>query len=229
MNEYGYFESWNEAVLASLRTLWAKIVSFMPEIIGAILVLVLGLILAHFLSKLARKLVELTKVDTFIKKIDAAEKLEEAGLKLSFKSLIGWIVKWFIIIVTLIAVVDILKLDQITSFLEEVARYLPNVIVAVIILAIGLVVGQFVHDVVEKSAKTSKLTKHTADMLAIVAKWAIVIFSLLISLSQLHVGANLIEILFTGLVAGLALAFGLAFGLGGKEHAKKWLDKVQKD
>lgn len=223
-----YFADWNEAVVASLQNLWAKIIAFVPELLGALIVLLLGLILAHGLSKLAYKLIQLTKVDDLVKKIDATKRLKEAGVKLSFAALIAWIIKWFIIIVTLIAVVDILKLQKINEFLQDVARYLPNVIVAVIILAIGLVVGQFIYDVVEKSAKTAHVTKHTADSLAALAKWSIVIFTLLASLVQLGVATNLIEILFTGLVAMLALGFGLAFGLGGKEHASKWLDKAIK-
>ena len=222
-----YFQDWNDAVVASLQNLWAKIVAFVPELIGALLVLIIGLILSSVLSKLAHKLVKLTKVDSLVKKIDASKKLEEAGLKLSFASIIAWVVKWFFIIVTLIAVVDILKLTQINAFLQEVVLFLPNVVVAVIILAIGLVVGQFTGDVVEKSTKASKVTKHTSEILAAVAKWAITIFALLAALDQLHIASDLINILFTGFVAMLALALGLAFGLGGKEHAAKWLDKVK--
>ncbi len=223
-----YFADWNEAITASLQRLWDKIVAFTPELLGALLVLIIGLILSHGLSKLAYKLVEMTKVDTLLKKYEGTKKLKEAGLKLSFAALIAWIVKWFIIIVTLIAVVDILHLEQVNKFLNEVALYVPNVIVAVVILAIGLVVGQFIYDVVEKSAKTAHVTKHTADSLAGIAKWSIIVFTLLASLVQLGVAPNLIEILFTGFVAMLALAFGLAFGLGGKEHASKWLTKAAK-
>ena len=208
--------------------MWAKIVAYIPELLGALLVLIIGLIIAHGLSKLAQKLVELTKVDGVISKLDATKKLKDAGVKVSVSALIAWIVKWFAIVVTLIAVVDILRLEQINLFLNDVARYIPNVIVAVVILAIGLVVGQFVHDVVEKSAKTAHVTKHTADTLATMAKWAIVIFTFMASLAQLNVATSLIEILFTGLVAMLALALGLAFGLGGKEHASKWLAKTMK-
>lgn len=221
-----YFSDWNQAVGASLQNLWNKVVAFVPELVGALIILVLGLVLAHFLSKLAQKLVNLTHVDKLVDKIDATKKLEEVGLRLSFAGIISWIVKWFFIIVTLIAVVDVLKLSQVTAFLQRVAEYIPNVVVAVIILAIGLVVGQFVHDVVEKSAKASNVTAHTAHMLSTIAKWSIVIFALLASLVQLGVATNLIETLFMGLVVMLALAFGLAFGLGGKEHASKWLDKV---
>ncbi len=223
-----YFQDWNDAIVASLQNLWNRVVAFVPELFGALVVLAIGLALASVLSKLAHRLVALTKVDTLVHKIDAAKRLGEAGLHLNFASLIAWIVKWFIIIVTLIAVVDILQLTQVNNFLQDVALYLPNVIVAVVILAIGLVVGQFTYDVVEKSAKASHVTKNTADSLAVVAKWSLIVFALLAALVQLGVATNLIEILFTGLVAMLTISMGLAFGLGGKEHATHWLNKVMK-
>jgi len=86
-----YFENWNDAIVASLQNLWAKIVAFVPELLGALIVLIIGLILAQALSKLAKKLVELTKVDTLLKKFEGASKLKEAGLKLSFAGLIAWL------------------------------------------------------------------------------------------------------------------------------------------
>ncbi len=223
-----YFQSWNDAIVASFQNLWVKIIAFVPELLAALVILIIGLFLSSVLSKLAKKLVDFTKVDKLVNKIDATKKLEEAGLKISFSNMIAWIVKWFFILITLITVVDILKLEQVNSFLSDIAMYVPNVVVAVIILAIGLVLGQFIHDVVEKSAKASKVTKHTADMLAIVAKWSIIVFALLAALVQLGVATNLINILFTGLVAMLALAFGLAFGLGGKASAAAWLEKISK-
>ncbi len=221
-----YFQSWNEAITASVQNLWAQIIAFVPSLFGALLVLIIGLILSSILSKLAHKLVQLTKVDSLVHKIDGAKKMDEMGVKINIANLIAWLVKWFFIVVTLIAVVNILKLTEVSKFLQDVANYIPNVAVAIIILAIGLVVGQFIHDVVEKSAKASKITTHTAHSLSAIAKWALVIFALMASLTQLKVAPELIQILFTGLVAMLALAFGLSFGLGGKEQASKWLDKI---
>ena len=221
-----YFQTWNEAIQASVQNLWAQIIAFVPSLVGALLVLIVGLILSSVLSKLAHKLVMLTKVDSLVHKIDSAKKMEEMGVKFSVSGLIAWLVKWFFIIVTLIAVVNILKLSDVSRFLDQVANYIPNVVVAVIIMAIGLVVGQFVHDVVERSAKASNVTSHTSHSLSAIAKWALVVFAVMASLSQLGVAPALIQILFTGLVAMLALSFGLSFGLGGKEQASKWLDKV---
>lgn len=210
--------------MASLQNIWGKVIALIPQLIGALLVLVVGLIVASLLGKLTKKLVDYTHIDKLFLKFKVTEKFEGMGLKFNVAAIVAWIVKWFFIIVTLIAVVDILKLDQVTKFLQDVAMYIPNVVVAVIILVIGLVIGQFVFQVVEKSTKTSHLTASVGDALAAIAKWAIVIFALMASLSQLGIATRLIEILFTGFVAMLALAFGLAFGLGGREKADKFLE-----
>lgn len=223
-----YFATWNEAIKASLQNIWTKITSNVPEILGALLVLIVGLVIAAGLGKLATKLVHLTRVDMLFSKVGVAKKFEDAGVKFSVSGVVGWIVKWFFIIVTLIAVVDILKLEQVTKFLQDVALYIPNVIVAVIILVIGLVIGQFAFQIVEKSSKASHLTETAGDALAALAKWSIVIFALLASLTQLSIATDLIKILFTGFVATLAIALGLAFGLGGKDKASHFLEHLGK-
>lgn len=223
-----YFQTWNEAVVASLQNMWNSVIAFIPQMVGAIIVLIIGLVLAHFLSKLVHKLVSMTHVDKLVQKIDFTRKMSEVGVHFSFAEIIAWIVKWFFIIVTLIAVVDILKLTEVTNFLQKVAEYIPNVVVAVIILAIGLVVGQFIYDVVEKSTKASKLTVSTSHQLAMLAKWAFIVFALLASLVQLGVATALIQTLFTGLIATLTIALGLSFGLGGKEKAAKCIEDMCK-
>lgn len=223
-----YFATWNEAIRASLQNIWAKIVGLVPEILGALIVLAIGLVIASGLGQLVKKLVHLTRVDVLFSKVGVAKRFDDVGVKFSVSGVVGWIVKWFFIIVTLIAVVDILKLAQVTKFLQDVAFYIPNVIVAIIILVIGLVIGQFAHQIVEKSSKASHLTETAGDALAALAKWSIVIFALLASLTQLSIATDLIKILFTGFVAMLALALGLAFGLGGKEKANRFLDHLGK-
>lgn len=145
------------------------------------------------------------------------------NIEVSFSGLIGWVVKWFFIIVTLVAVVDILGINQITSFFEEVLLYLPNVVAAIFILAIGIVLGKFVSDLVAKAVSASNMQANLRAMLAPTAKWAIFTFSLMAALVQLGIAPDLIRILFTGVVGMLALAGGLAFGLGGREEAAKLL------
>lgn len=223
-----YFQTWNEAIVSSLQNVWAKIVDFVPELLGALIILIVGLIVASALGKVVKKLVHYTHVDKAVARVGLAQKFEEMGLHFTVGGIVGWIVKWFFIVVVLMAVVDILKLEQVNLFLQDVALYIPNVIVAVVILVIGLIIGQFTYQVIEKSAKASHLTAASSHSLAVLAKWSIIIFSLMASLSQLRIATRLIEILFMGLVAMLALAFGLAFGLGGKDKADKFLGDLNK-
>jgi len=224
-----YFSTWGEAMQASFQTIWMKFVSIIPQLVAAIIIFLVGVLIAVALGDIVKRLVALTKIDLLLKKTGVKEKLDDIDFKFTISGLIGWIVKWFVIIVALIAVVEVVNLDQVSVFLRQVALYIPNVIIAIIILAIGIAISQFVYDLVQKSINASKLPRTAANSLAIIAKWSIIIFALLIALNQLKVGSSLIQILFTGVIAGLALAFGLAFGLGGKDQASRWLDKLERE
>lgn len=223
-----FAESLKESFLMSLSSLWEKTLSFVPELIGAIIVLILGLIIASGLGKLSRKLVSMAKVDNLLEKTGLTKELGGLGINLVFSGLIGFMVKWFFIIATIIAVVDILNISELSSFLRSLILYIPNVIVATIILIIGLALGKLAKNAVLGAMQKAKMTETVAFKVAMVAKMAIVIFSLMAALVQLGIAADLIRVLFSGLVFMLALAGGLAFGLGGKEHAAKFLSSIKK-
>jgi hypothetical protein len=131
--------------------------------------------------------------------------------------------------VTFIAIADILKWPQLTSFFEAVALYVPNVIIAVLILLVGFILGGGLKDVVVRTVSASQLPKTSARFLGTVAQTAVIVFAVMASLTQLGVAADLVKILFTGLIAMLALAGGLALGLGGREQASKWLDRIREE
>lgn len=223
-----YFEDWGDAFIISLQNAWFKIASFLPQLIGALVILALGLAIASVLGNLARRFAVYARVDSFLERSDVTQQLSSMGVSFSFSAVLGWIVKWFFIIVTLITVVDILEIRQVTVFLDDVLAYLPNVIAAVIILAIGLVVGTFVATIIDRIVTASRLPSALRDMLAPVAQWAIIVFAVLAALVQLGIAASLIQILFSGLIAMVALAGGLAFGLGGRDTAARWLDRMSR-
>ncbi len=218
-----------DSITTSFQDVWARFVSVIPNVVFAIIVFLVGVMIAILLEDVVRRLVSITKIDSVFEKSGIKEKFDKMGFKFSVANLVAWVVKWFLIVVVLIATVELLHLDQVSIFLRSVALYLPNVIVAVVIIAIGVAVSIFAYDIVFKAITASKLPTSSANVLALIAKWAIIIFAFLIALDQLHVASSLIHILFTGIVAGGALAFGLAFGLGGKEKASKLLDKVERD
>jgi len=125
------------------------------------------------------------------------------------------------------AATDILQLTQVTAFLNSILLYIPNVVVAVIILAIVVLVGNFVYSIVKGSTKAAGVM--SATMLATISKWAIIIFGVLAALLQLGIAASLVNTIFIGIVAMLTLAGGLAFGLGGKEEAANILRKLREE
>ncbi len=220
---------WLETIINSLEEVWYRLAEFLPDLLLAIIVLAIGLLLAGWLGKLANKIITFIKLDEALAKSGFSPKVEAAGIKFNLASLIGWLVKWFFIVVVLITVADILNWKQITEFLNAVVLYIPNVFIAIIILTVGLVAAHFVYNVVERTISVSKAPVVTIRPLATLSKWSIVIFAILAALVQLGIATSLIEILFTGLVAMLALAGGLAFGLGGKEKASRWLDAIERE
>jgi hypothetical protein len=221
-------QTWGEAILTSLQNLWLKIIAFIPELLSALIVLIVGLLLAGLLSKLVFELLKLTKIDLLIDKTGITKWFKTYGIKFSLSGLLAGVVKWFIIIAVLIVVADILNIPQITDFLERIVLYIPNVLVAIVILAIGLILGKAAYTLTNSSLKAAKLEQHQAHTVAALAKWALIIFALLAALTQLNIASELIQILFTGIVVMFALAGGLAFGLGGKDKAAEWLDSMHK-
>ena len=216
-----------DAVVVALLDVWYDVVAFLPELIAAIIVLIVGVIIAKALSKVVQTVVERLRVDAVVQKIDVVRQIEQSGTHVRLSAVLGWLVKWFLYVVLLIAISDILQLGQFTSFLNAIALYLPNVIIAALILMVGLVLGHFADELIVRLLKGAKARK--APVIGAVAKWAIMVFSILAALIQLNVAVALINTLFTAVVVTLAVASGLAFGLGGKDAARDVIENFRRD
>ncbi len=205
----------------ALQDLWSKVLTFLPNLLVALVIFFIGLAVASALGNLTRRIVRLSRVDSLLQSTGVGTMMSDRGLSFSFADVLAWIVKWFFIVVVLIVLAETLGWTQITDFLNSIVLYIPNVIIAIIILGIGLVGGQFLHDVVERAVIASRVSNSYASALASVAKWSVTVFALFAALVQLGIAESLIQILFTGMVAALALAFGL----GGKDKASQLLDQ----
>lgn len=211
----------------TLLLLWARIIESVPVVLAAILVFVVGLLAAAALSHVVRKVVEVLRVDELFSKLEIKAALERVGLHLHVGKLLAWTVRWFVIIAALVTATDILGWQQVTDYLGRIVLFIPNVIIAVIILLAGILLANFTRNLVKSAVEAAQLS--SADFLSGVAKWAILAFSFMAALVQLQIATAIINTLFTGLVAMLALAGGLAFGLGGKEHAHRVLEQLRRD
>ena len=154
--------------------------------------------------------------------------LRKGGVSLDSGAFVGALVKWFVIIVFLVAAFDVLGLSQVNVFLQEVVLgYLPSVIVAALVLLVGGVVGDVTGRVVSTGAKTAGVS--SAHFAGAIAKWAIWIFAILVALSQLGIAAAFSQTLFTGIVIAISLALGLSFGLGGQEAAARFIERLRSE
>lgn len=211
---------------SSFNDVWFTIVQFVPAILAAAVIFIVGWIIGMILSKVIEQVVDVLRIDDALKASGVHEAVKDAGFHLHAGRLLGNLVKWFIVIVFLVASLEVLGLVRVTIFLQSVVlMYLPQVIVAVMILMLAAVVAEVVKGVVSGSARAAGVSQ--ANMAGAVAKWAIWIFAILAALNQLGVAAAFWQTLFTGIVVALSLAFGLAFGLGGKEAAARAIDKLQ--
>lgn len=220
-------QNWGEAIAISLLGLWERFIGFLPSLIGAILVFLLGWIIAVVLGKLAEKILQTLQIDQALEKLGMTQRFSDYGMKLNLAAFLGGVVKWFLILVFLMAATDILQLPQVTNFLNSILLYIPNVVVAVIILTIVFLLGNLVYSIVKGSTRAAGVV--SATLLATLSKWAIILFGVLAALIQLGIATSLVNTLFMGLIAMFALAGGLAFGLGGREEAQIILRKLREE
>lgn len=200
----------------------ASIVAFVPRLISGLIVLLIGIIIASFLKQLLGEVFKLAKFENLLTKYGVPESKEAAN----WSNILAEIVRWFVIIVFLISAADMWGLGKFVLVLNSLLVYLPNVLVAVLLLLVGFVISRLVYDLLLASLRG--LSKEAARTVARVGKWAVLVFVFLIVLNQLGIASDLIRILFGGIVAMVALAGGLAFGLGGREAAKEIIEEVRK-
>lgn len=219
-----YYETWGDTIVASLQQVWTSVASFVPFLVGAVLVFIIGWIIAISLGKLVEQVVRALKVDSLLAKLDFERAMERAGWKLNSGAFLGSLVKWFLIVVFLLAASNILGLTQVSDFLRDVLIYIPNVVVAAVILIIAALVAGTVEGLVRGSAGAAG---YNGSLVGVVARWSIWVFAFVAALLQLGIASALLQTVVTGLVAALALAFGLSFGLGGKDAAADFITRVR--
>ncbi len=220
-----YVQAWVDVIVASLQNLWAMVIGFLPNLLGALLVLVVGLIVAAGLERLVERLVFYLRIDALLEKMGVGAYLQRANLQLNVGHFLGKIVYWFMVVAFLLASSDILSFTALSGFLQDVLLYIPNVLIAALILLAAVVAANFLKGLVLASVLGAKL--HAAKFLGAATWWVIMIFGLLTAAAQLNIAVAIINTLITGIIAMLALAGGLAFGLGGKEAAARWISKME--
>lgn len=220
--------TWSEVLTQSFQGLWGGVVSFIPNLVVAIVIFIVGWLVGALFGRAVAQIIRSLKVDNALKGAGLEKAMNRAGFRLDSGKFVGALVKWFIIVVFLVASLDVLGLNQVNVFLQQVVLlYLPQVIVAVFILLVAAVIAEAVQSTVMGAAKAAHMK--SANFLGTFAKWSIWVFAILTALFQLGVASAFVQTFFTGIVLAISLGIGLSFGLGGQQEAANYLSRLRKE
>jgi len=218
---------WIDVTIQALQNLWQGFLSFIPVLLGAVIVFIIGWFFSVGVGKLVAEVLKKLKLNQIFEKGAWRNALEKAEIKVDASAFVGAVVKWILIVVFLLAAVEILGLVQFAIFLKGVLGYLPNVIVAVLIFVVTVIVVDIVEKIVRAAVEGIKVG--SGQIVSAVVKWSIWVFAILAILTQLRFEAadwifELIKMVFMGIV----LIAVVAFGLGGKDMAAEILQDLRK-
>lgn len=218
----GSLQTWTDSVSSGVGDALRKVILAVPDILAAVVVLLIGLIVAAVLKAVVVRVLRAVKVQPLANRVGLNRVLPE---KFDFVELLGDLVKWFFIIVFLLQALTIAHLQQVNDVVQRLLNYVPNVLVAAAVVFVGYVIADLTSRVVHDAARFAGGS--TGRLLGEVAKYSILGVAFFTALAQLGVNTLFLDRLFTAIVVMLALAGGLAFGLGGRDAAKDAVDSMR--
>lgn len=203
------------------------LIAFLPNVIISIIIFALGWIFGSILGRAVSHLIAVLRIDNALHKAGLDTVSDKAGIRISLAGFLGGVVKWLVIVSFTIASTEILGLTQVTQLLRDLLMYIPQVIIAALVLVMATLIGDFVSRIVSHSTKATGIK---GEFAAKISKWSIIIVGgVFPALTQLRIAQGLVEVLFTGIVFTIALALGLSFGLGGRDAAARVIEKMKQD
>lgn len=220
---------WGAALMTSLAGAMALLFQTIPKLIGFVAILIVGWLIASVLAKAIMVLLRSVKFNDLAQRAGLSDFVHNMGVKMDAAGVVGAVVRWFVRLIALVVAFDALGLPAVSEVLRQVLLWLPNVVVAVVILVIAGLAAGALGRLVRATAAESGL--RNADLLGRVANWLVMGFGVIVAISQLGIATVFVNTLFVALVGALALAVGLAFGLGARETAaqivRDWYGKRQ--
>lgn len=214
---------WNLGV--AVEPMINDFIAFMPNLIGAIVILVVGYVVAKLLKKGSEAVLVKVGFDQAASRGGIDDALARTGTRMDPSSVVAILVFWVVLLVAILMAANALGLTAITAMFDELVTYIPNVIVAILILVFAMMLGEFVKDLILAAVGGVE----EARMLAPLAKVSIIVLAIFMALDQLQIAEDIVVTAFTLLLGALALAAGLAFGLGNRElaaeYTRRWVER----
>lgn len=216
-------------IIEPAQAILTQIGNLLTGLLKIVFILILGWIVARTIKRFVIKILTLVGIEKIAERLKIHELLSKGGIKYSFSELIGVFGYWLIILVSLVVAVNAVGLTVAAELLNRVVLYLPNVLVAIFIVILGLFVSTFLGSLVQTAAGNAGIGQ--AKLLSKLVEIVIIIFAMAITLEQLNIGAHTVVLAINIILASLGLALALAFGLGCKDIAAKivsdWLDRIK--
>lgn len=223
------FSTWGEAMMASLAGAMAIFFAAIPKVIGFAIIIVVGWLVASLLEKGIRGVLHTVKFDSLAEKAGFSGFVQKMGVKSDASGFLAMLVKWFVRLIVLVVAFDALGLPAVSDVLRQLLLWMPNLLVAIVVLVIGGLLANAASSLVRGA--TSEAGFDNPERLPKVASVAIWVFAIVIAVNQIGIAETLVNTLLMGAVGAVAIAAGLAFGLGGRDTAaeivKQWYQQTQ--
>jgi hypothetical protein len=213
-----------EAIRASLANAVNTIVSVIPRLLGFAVILIIGWLVSSLLARGVSAALRAVRFNDLARRSGFAGFVQNMGVRQDAAGVIASIVKWFVRLITLVVAFDMLGLPAVSAVLQQLVLWLPNLIVALVVLVIGGLAANALSRLVRGTAAEAGFSN--PDVLATVTRVVVWSFAIVVAVNQLGIATTLINTLLVGVVGALALATGLAFGLGGRDRAAEILERM---
>ena len=223
-----YLESLWSIFSGSLSGVWGILANLVPSLLLAIILFIIGLIVASVVSSAIAQVIRATKIDKLFESAGTEVFLNKMNLKLDIGKFFGVIIKWFIIIVFLMASLQIIQLTEVSQFIGAmIILYLPKVIVIIIILMLATIIADTFKKIVIASSRAANI--NSSEILGSISKCAVWVVAVMLILSQFDDIKNYMLIIFAGIVSFIVIAGGIAFGIGGKDAASRTIERISRE
>jgi hypothetical protein len=216
---------WENLIVEPIRQMLAKIMDYLPVLLVALVILIVGWIVAKAIKRIVDWLLKTSRFDVLADKSGISEILKKGDLGISARELISRMVYWLVMIMVLVITVDALGLPKASDVLASLFAYVPKVIAALLVLVVAMFLASFVSGIVRTAAGNAKMPR--PEVFAGMCRWAIIIFAVTIALVELEIAPLLVTTTFNIILGGVVLALSLAFGLGGKDAAARYLEELR--
>ena len=221
--------SFTQTLIQSFRDAFTMIVSAIPRILGFIIIVAIGWLVSNWLARGVTSLLRAIHFDELMQRSGIGDFLNKMGTGTDAAGIVAGLVKWIVRIVVLLVAFDVLGLPAVSDVMRQLLLWLPNLVVAIFVLFIGGIAARALGNIVRGA--TAEAGFANPDTLANVVRTTVWAFAIVVAINQLGIATNLINTMFTGVVAALAIALGLSFGLGGRDLASRtlenWYDQAQ--